>query len=142
MHSFKIDGVKIITNCWFAPKGYFMTFLGTIITRRDYSIIKHYFETYYGKETLNHEKIHIDQEKRVPLWYGTFYLLYVWYYLIALFRYFDHNLAYYSIPFEIEAYENQSNMNYLDNPTNWKKYKKSLKERKIWWTEYKKKHNL
>ena len=60
----------------------------------------------------NHELIHIRQQEE--LWIVGFYLLYVYYWL-KNFLYYQHSaVAYYNIPFEIEAYKNQNDLQYLD----------------------------
>ena len=86
---------------------------------------------------INHEKIHLRQEAvliivsllilipaiwyfSLPLWmmafsYSTFYILWFIFYLIYGYR---------NIPFEKEAYDNDNNLNYLDdiNLFAWVKY--------------------
>ncbi len=54
---------------------------------------------------INHELIHQDQMDR----HGVigFYLIYIKDYVKNLFKYRDHKMAYYNIPFEAEAYRNQ-----------------------------------
>ena len=58
---------------------------------------------YISDKTLNHEKIHFEQQKE--LWIIGFYMLYIFFHL--KFGY-NHN------PFEIEAYENESNLKYIE----------------------------
>ena len=73
--------------------------------------------------SLNHEYIHFEQGKEL-LFIG-FWLLYALNYLINLFRYkFDSGTAYRYIVFECEAYDKQSDMNYLSKrkPYNWVKW--------------------
>ena len=55
--------------------------------------------------TYNHEKIHLVQQRE--LWVVGFYLLYVWYWLKAKSKGLTGSEAYYAIPFEKEAYENE-----------------------------------
>ena len=71
----------------------------------------------------SHEFIHIAQQKE--LWVFGFYFLYVWYWLKNVFwhkMYFSQ--AYYNIPFEREAYENEDNEIYAltRDRMAWKKY--------------------
>ena len=75
-----------------------------------------------GITTYNHEKIHLVQQRE--LWVVGFYLLYVWYWLKAKFKGLSGSDAYFAIPFEKEAYENQSNFKYLHDrqPHAWKNY--------------------
>ncbi len=62
---------------------------------------------------INHEKIHLKQQ--LELLILPFYLIYLLYYLIGLLRYKNHYLAYFNIPFEKEAYQNDNNLVYLAN---------------------------
>ena len=61
------------------------------------------------EKTLNHEKIHTSQIKEM-----LYVFFYVWYVIEWLFRLPKGN-AYRSISFEREAYENDSDINYLKN---------------------------
>ena len=72
--------------------------------------------------TLNHEKIHIAQQKE--LWVIGFYLLYVYHWLRGKWKGSTSLGAYLSIPFEREAYENETNPDYLSirEPNAWRKY--------------------
>ena len=75
-----------------------------------------------GITTYNHEKIHLVQQRE--LWILGFYLLYVWYWIKARAKGLNGSDAYFAIPFEKEAYENQGNFKYLHNrkPHSWKNY--------------------
>lgn len=70
----------------------------------------------------NHEKIHLVQQRE--LWIIGFYLLYVWYWLGARMKGLNGRDAYYAIPFEKEAYENENDLGYLKSrkPQSWKNY--------------------
>ena len=74
-------------------------------------------------ETLNHETIHIHQQRELLL--IPFYLLYAYYYFKGLIKYKDKHRAYYMIPFEQEAYQNDNNLDYLKNRKwfAWRRYK-------------------
>ena len=74
-------------------------------------------------ETLNHETIHIYQQRELLL--IGFYLLYFYYYLRGVIKYKDKQKAYFMIPFEQEAYANDGNLNYLDErkPYCWREFK-------------------
>ena len=76
-----------------------------------------------GAETLNHETIHIYQQRELLL--VGFYLLYFYYYLRGVIKYKDKQKAYYMIPFEQEAYEYDNQLDYLETrkPYSWTKYK-------------------
>ena len=75
-----------------------------------------------GITTYNHEKIHLVQQRE--LWVVGFYFLYIWYWLKAKLKGLSGSDAYYAIPFEKEAYENQSNFKYLHNrkPHAWRDF--------------------
>lgn len=60
---------------------------------------------------INHEKIHFRQQLELLIVF--FYVLYFCFYLINLFKYRKHILAYRNIAFEKEAYQNEINLNYL-----------------------------
>lgn len=56
-------------------------------------------------ELLRHEMIHQEQiERHSVLW---FYLIYFKHYVLNLFKYRNHHLAYRNIPFELEAYSKE-----------------------------------
>ena len=61
--------------------------------------------------TLNHEKIHIEQQKELLVIF--FYLLYAFYFVENYLFYKDIHMAYRMIPFEREAYEHDGDPNYL-----------------------------
>ncbi|QDW28306.1 hypothetical protein FFJ24_021195 [Pedobacter sp. KBS0701] len=67
-------------------------------------------------EMINHEKIHLRQQ--LELLILPFYLLYLFNYLINLFKYQNHDQAYRNIVFEKEAYNHDTDLNYLKNG-NW-----------------------
>lgn len=88
-------------------------------------VIYRYKKEDVSEITLNHEAIHIRQQEE--LWVIGFYILYVYYWLKNFFFvYHDSNIAYYNIPFEIEAYKNQEDFEYLSNreKQSWWKYRK------------------
>lgn len=70
----------------------------------------------------NHEKIHLVQQRE--LWVVGFYILYVWYWAKAKIKGLTGAEAYYAIPFEKEAYQNQRNLKYLNNrkPHAWRDF--------------------
>ena len=66
-----------------------------------------------NEQTLNHEKIHIKQQAELLL--IGFYLLYAGFWLYnRLWRRMSNQEAYMNIPFENEAYSNDSNLEYLE----------------------------
>ena len=64
-----------------------------------------------SEETKNHETIHWQQYIETGIL--GFILLYYLFYGINLIRYRDGKKAYYMIPFEKEAYDNDMNLDYL-----------------------------
>jgi len=76
-----------------------------------------------NEATLNHETIHIQQQKELLVL--GFYPLYFFYYLLGYIKYKDKQQAYYGIPFEQEAYENDQDLNYLKDRKaySWRKFK-------------------
>lgn len=70
----------------------------------------------------NHEKIHLVQQRE--LWVVGFYILYVWYWLKARAKGLNGTDAYYAIPFEKEAYQNQEDLGYLKErkPQAWRDF--------------------
>ncbi len=68
--------------------------------------------TYKNDITLiNHERIHFKQQ--LELLILPFYLLYLLNYLVNVFKYKSHQLAYLNIVFEKEAYANENDLGYL-----------------------------
>jgi hypothetical protein len=71
---------------------------------------------------VNHESIHIKQQQELLV--IPFYLLYILEWFIGIFVHGSIIKSYYNISFEKEAYENQSNPNYLKTRKlfSWVKY--------------------
>ena len=93
--------MKIIRNNIIPFPGYKAMNLFGVLFVRGNAII--------DEKTLNHEKIHTSQIKEM-----LYVFFYVWYVIEWLFRLPKGN-AYRSISFEREAYENDSDINYLKN---------------------------
>jgi hypothetical protein len=64
-----------------------------------------------SERTINHERIHLRQQ--VELLVLPFYILYILSYVFNLFKYGFHEPAYRNIVFEKEAFQNDTNFNYL-----------------------------
>ena len=98
-------------------------FLTTMLGIRGISLYPFIIIKFSDKVLINHESIHIRQQKE--LFVFKFYYLYLKEYLTLKKRYKSHYLAYRNISFEREAFENESNLNYLKSrpKNNWKKYK-------------------
>ena len=70
-----------------------------------------------SKVLRNHECIHLAQQLEMGLIF--FYLWYVVEYLVRLVWYLNHEKAYYMISFEKEAYQNESDREYLKKRRFW-----------------------
>jgi hypothetical protein len=62
---------------------------------------------------LNHEKIHLRQQ--LELLFVPFFIWYGLEFVIRFFQYRDWKIAYRNISFEREAYENEKDINFLNN---------------------------
>jgi len=88
---------------------------------------------------INHEMIHVKQAVSTNNSWWEFYVLYIWYWLKAIFRGFT--FAYKMNPFEMEAYANENDLNYIathsGGAVRWKVYKTiPIKTRKAYWKDY------
>ena len=71
-------------------------------------------KTFLNDEVIiNHEKIHLRQQ--LELLVLPFYLAYLINYLINLLRFKHHYTSYRNIIFEKEAYQHETDLNYLKN---------------------------
>lgn len=73
-------------------------------------IVKKKWKKYLGPTVRNHEEIHTAQMKE--LWFIPFYILYFFEWLYRLV--FHTKTAYRGISFEVEAYANEKNLEYLE----------------------------
>lgn len=96
--------MKIVKNKWF-PFGNYSTlnFFGILFTKSNS----------LSKYTINHEAIHTAQMKE--MWYIPFYLWYGLEYLFVRFFHKKQNDAYHDVSFEEEAYNNQHDLDYLQD---------------------------
>lgn len=84
--------VKVVFNFKLLPHWYAaITLYPFICFRAPYAPIR----------VLRHEMIHVEQIRRDGFF--TFYIMYLWYYLVGLVKYMSHDQAYYRIPYEVEA---------------------------------------
>ncbi len=79
-------------------------------------------------ELLNHENIHIYQQKEMFLIF--FLIWYVFEFVFRLFQYKNKILAYRNISFEREAYQNDHNFDYLKNRKLYTSFKYLQKNKK------------
>ena len=77
-----------------------------------YLIVKRNVNKDWEWSLINHEKIHLEQQKE--LWIIGFYILYIVWFLIELLFTWNFKKAYFKIPFETEAFSNQFDKDYLD----------------------------
>lgn len=75
-----------------------------------------------NETTINHEKIHIVQQKE--LFVIGFYVLYVYYWLCGKVKGLSNDAAYMNIPFEREAYRKMYDDEYLEKRKRhaWRQY--------------------
>lgn len=120
---FLVDGIKVHWNFKLLPKGFeAITLFGHVFDVRDKADLLRYLEANWGQVMVNHERIHMLQVETFKTRYFGFYILYLWYWFVGLFKWgFKNNESYYHIPFEREAYVNEWNENYSESQ--WKKYR-------------------
>lgn len=111
----KPNDVKEITIKYgiIPPSGFLaITWFGTMyINKKNKEEWEKYSET-YKRTVINHETIHLKQAQREGTW-TKFYAKYLWYWIKGMFLSgFKNDIAYYCIPYEIEAYVNEGNLNY------------------------------
>jgi hypothetical protein len=66
---------------------------------------------------VNHEKIHLRQQ--LEMWLVSFFIWYFIEFLLRFIQYRNWNLAYQNISFEREAYENETEPDYLKRRSFW-----------------------
>ena len=120
---FLVNKIKVHWGCKILPEGFeAITLFGHISDVRPKDELKEFLNTEYGKRMVNHERIHMLQAESFKTRYFGFYLVYLWYWIIGLFKFgVKENASYYNIPFEREAYKNEQNFEY--NESHWKDYR-------------------
>lgn len=118
-----VNGIKVHWGFKFLPSGFeAITLFGHVFDVRSKEELKSYLKTRNGEIMVNHERIHMIQAKSFKLKYFTFYIIYLWYWFIGLFKYgIKNNASYFHIPFEVEAYTHERNFSYMN--TYWKNYR-------------------
>lgn len=124
----KCNGLEIVEMKHFPFKGYLaMSWCGRLITKSPQSIDEY---------TLNHETIHLKQAQRYRFWI-CYYIVYLWEWLKGNPFAKPRGSAYYTIPFEVEAYANEGNLSYVGNYDKRRlKEKYRLKKRKALFREH------
>lgn len=103
------DELEIVKMKHFPFTGYSaMSWCGKLITK----------QTYIDDILINHELIHLHQALHFTSWI-SYYLTYLWYWLKG--KSFTA-ASYYTIPFEMEAYGNEKDLNYVPTKDSWRKY--------------------
>lgn len=106
-----VEDLKLLEMKYFPFRGYlYMFWCGRLIYRSDNRInaISEFKST---SVSLNHESIHLEQAKLCKSWI-IYYLKYLFEWLKGNpFTYPSHS-AYYTIPYEVEAYANEDDLTY------------------------------
>lgn len=98
--------LEIVKFDYFPFKGYSaMSWCGKIVTRNPERI---------SITVSNHEKIHLMQAKKYQTWI-QYYLVYLWQWMKGNPLTSPSASAYYTIPFEMEAYANEEKIEYTDS---------------------------
>ena len=94
--------MKIVYNKLIAFLGFkAINLFGVLFVRRG---------CYMSERDLNHEAIHTAQMKEM-----LYVFFYLWYFVEWLIRLFGKGNAYRNLSFEKEAYDNEGDLNYLEN---------------------------
>ena len=119
---FVCSGLKIHWNFKLLPKDFeAITLFGHVYDIQKKDDLRKFLKSYSGKVMVNHERIHTLQAKTFKTRYLGFYVYYLWYWIIGLFKYGIKNYAsYYNIPFEREAFKNEKDFSY--SASKWKDY--------------------
>ena len=104
--------MKIIYNKFIPFKGFLaVNIFGVLFVRGT--------ERNISDVVLNHERIHTAQMKE--LWYLPFYIIYLLEWVVRLFM---KGNAYRNLSFEREAYDNETNLDYLATRRRWAMWRK------------------
>lgn len=124
MKKIEYRGIKFYSDFWILPKGFCaITLFGRVFSNYDIKKLNNYLETYSGRVMVNHERIHMMQANTFKTKYLGFYLFYLWYWFIGLFKYGVKRYASYrQIPFEKEAYDKENDFNCSEKDIKWREY--------------------
>lgn len=127
-----INDIELVKMKNFPFSGYrFMMWCGRIIYRADNEANIEYLKQYPSKwaVSVNHERIHLMQARKEGTWW-KFYRKYFWQWIKGNPIIHPSLSAYYTIDYEMEAYANETNLEYTNNydGSNLSKYR--LKKRK------------
>lgn len=120
--------LEIVQMKYFPFSGYLaMSWCGKLITRNPEKI---------DESTVRHETTHLKQAQRYPLWV-FYYIVYVYEWIKGKPLVTPSNSAYYTIPFEVEAYANEDKPGYNENyDKTLLKSKYTFKDRKNLYKQY------
>ncbi len=100
----------ILVSKYLIPKGY------SGLTIYPFVFLKHR-ESKTDEVLINHEKIHLRQQ--LEMFILPFYVFYVLEFCLRYVQYKNWYLAYINISFEKESYQNEANLNYLNERRSW-----------------------
>ena len=122
MESIVVNGIHCHWDFKLLPDDFIaITLFGHVFFNTSKKKMQSYLLSERGAITLNHERIHILQANTFKTKWLGFYVYYLWYWVLGLFRHgTKDNKSYYNIPFEREAEYNEENFDY--NKSDWKKY--------------------
>lgn len=113
--------MKVIYNSIIPFKGFYaLSFCGLVFMRKEY---KGRENSYGFKCMMNHEKIHLHQQRE--LLYIFFFLIYIIEWVVLFIKYKNWIRAYRHISFEREAFEKEEWFNYCANRRHfaqWRRY--------------------
>lgn len=123
MKHYVANGIKCYSDFRLLPDGFIaITLFGRVFFRMKAKKLEEYLLSPTGSRIINHERIHTLQAKTFRTSYLGFYIFYIWYWIAGIFKHGTKNhKAYYSIPFEKEAYANENDFGYASS--NWKQYR-------------------
>lgn len=98
-----------------------ITLFGHVFTKMTKTQLEQYLNTTKGHTMANHEFIHILQADTFKTRYIGFYIYYLYYWIKNLLTWGPNMKAYYAIPFEMEAYQNENDFGFYKS--NWKNYR-------------------
>lgn len=128
-----IDKVEVVDMRHFPFEGYkAMYWCGSIIHRIGASEV--------DEKTIRHETFHLLQAKEHRSWI-RYYVKYIREWLKGNPFFAPGISAYYTIPFEMEAYANEDNPDYIVTDKSWKRYsiknrKRTYKDNRYEWKKY------
>lgn len=133
----EVNELQLKETANFPFEGYsYMMWCGYMVYRdskADY--IKEYINSEKFKKSYNHENIHLCQAQVKGSWW-KYYLTYLWEWIKGGPIMNPASSAYYTIPFEMEAYGNEHDFTYCDNYDGSNLYKYDIDHRKSTYKEH------